>query len=180
MKNKTNISVKNILGQKVTPSIELGHSEGYVSGDLLDANATLALIKQKIDEVINGASSAADTLKEIEDIIYQLKNKDGELEYSITALDNKFTSNLNSLGSAVTAIGNNLNELTAKVNDNFQTCTNDAYHFDRDITSLNDKTKDLTSRISNLEDDIEDILAKIETITGETEEDGPTGIPAED
>lgn len=66
MKNKTNISVKDIRGVRITPYMELGENHGYVSGDLLDANATMALVEKKISEVVGGASSSSDTLKEIE------------------------------------------------------------------------------------------------------------------
>lgn len=69
MKNKTNISVKDIRGVRITPYMELGENHGHVSGDLLDANATTALVENKISEVVGGASSAFDTLKEIETII---------------------------------------------------------------------------------------------------------------
>ena len=69
MKNKTNVSVKDIRGVRITPYMELGENHGHVSGDLLDANATTALVEKKISEVVGGASSAFDTLKEIETII---------------------------------------------------------------------------------------------------------------
>lgn len=66
MKNKTNISVKDIRNVRITPYIELGENHGYASGDILDANATVALVEKKIAEVVGGASSSSDTLKEIE------------------------------------------------------------------------------------------------------------------
>ncbi len=69
MKQKTNISVKNNLGYYISPSIEIGGANGYVSGDLLDANATVKLVKDKVDEVVNGAVEALDTLKELGDAL---------------------------------------------------------------------------------------------------------------
>lgn len=44
MKNKTNISVKDIRGIRVTPNIIIGPQGDYTSGDILDANATQELI----------------------------------------------------------------------------------------------------------------------------------------
>lgn len=44
MKNKTNISVKDNLGARVTSDMIVGTDGPYVSGDILDANATLQLI----------------------------------------------------------------------------------------------------------------------------------------
>ena len=51
MKQKTNISVKNILGQRITPSMEIGSGGDYASGDILDANATDNLINKKLAEI---------------------------------------------------------------------------------------------------------------------------------
>lgn len=65
MKNKSNISVKNNLGTRVTPSIILGESINYPSGDILDANATLQLLDSgsksgiSIVNVASGTSSIA-------------------------------------------------------------------------------------------------------------------------
>lgn len=44
MKNKTNISVKDIRGIRVTPDLVIGPQGDYASGDILDANATQELI----------------------------------------------------------------------------------------------------------------------------------------
>lgn len=66
MKQKTNISVKNNLGYRVNVDMEVGENKGFSSGDILDANATAKLIEDKIGEVVGGASSSVDTLKEIE------------------------------------------------------------------------------------------------------------------
>lgn len=177
MKNKTNISVKNILGQKVTPSIELGHSEGYVSGDLLDANATLALIKQKIDEVINGASSAADTLKEIEDIIAQINNNiatldskiNQETQNRITAC-NEISSKLSTVeGIAYTQPAQVRTDLNIRIDDEVGkiNLVLDARY--QDVQKLYAQTYEMLDRLN-----------RIENMIKESEEDGPTGIPAED
>jgi hypothetical protein len=72
MKQKTNISVRNNLGYHITSEMELGPNNGYSSGDLLDANATAELINNKVDAVVDGASSTMDTLKEVETEISDL------------------------------------------------------------------------------------------------------------
>ena len=74
MKNKTNISVKDIRNVRITPYMEIGENHGYVSGDILDANATVALVEKKIAEVVGGASSSSDTLKEIETAVNRKAN----------------------------------------------------------------------------------------------------------
>ena len=72
--NKTtlNVSVKNNTGIRVKPSVIVGNSGSYSSGDILDANAVETLINSKITGVVGGATTAADTLKELEDKINQL------------------------------------------------------------------------------------------------------------
>lgn len=72
MKQKTNISVKNNLGYHVTSNMELGPNNGFPSGDILDANATSELINKRINDVIDGADSTMDTLKEVETAISDL------------------------------------------------------------------------------------------------------------
>lgn len=72
MKQKTNISVKNNLGYHVTANMEIGPNKGYASGDILDANAVEQLVEDKINSLVGGATTSADTLKEIEDKITQL------------------------------------------------------------------------------------------------------------
>lgn len=73
--NKTtlNVSVKNAAGITVKPSVIVGDQGSYSSGDILDANAVESLINSKISDVVGGATTAADTLKEIEDKIDALK-----------------------------------------------------------------------------------------------------------
>lgn len=72
MKQKTNISVKNNLGYHVTANMEIGPNKGYASGDILDANAVEQLVEDKINSLVGGATTSADTLKELEDKIAQL------------------------------------------------------------------------------------------------------------
>ena len=72
MTRKTNIHTKDFDGVNINPQIEVGEFKGYSSGSLLDANAVVALIDQKIANVVGGATTAADTLKELEDKINQL------------------------------------------------------------------------------------------------------------
>lgn len=55
----------------IDPSIIIGESDNktYQTGDVLDANATEQLVKTKIDEIVDGATEALDTLKELGDAI---------------------------------------------------------------------------------------------------------------
>lgn len=51
MKSKTNISVLDNRGIRVNPSVIIGNTgNGYVSGDILDANAVYDVIKGGDDE----------------------------------------------------------------------------------------------------------------------------------
>lgn len=72
MKRKTNIYTKDNLGSNINPQIEIGQFKGYLPGEMLDANAIVTLVDQKIAQVVGGATTAADTLKELEDKINQL------------------------------------------------------------------------------------------------------------
>ena len=69
MTRKTGISVMDNLGIRREVKMEVGSSNGYESGLVLDANATAELVKNKVDEIIGGASTALDTLKELGDAI---------------------------------------------------------------------------------------------------------------
>lgn len=50
-KTKTNISVKDNTGARVEASVIVGNASGYVSGDILDANATSDLISGAVDDI---------------------------------------------------------------------------------------------------------------------------------
>lgn len=80
-KNKTNLSVVNNAGIRVKPNILVGDSGSYSSGDILDANAVEKVVKDKINELVNGADDAMDTLKELADAI-------PEVPTSVSDLDN--------------------------------------------------------------------------------------------
>lgn len=63
-------------GVTVNPNIHLGANSGFVSGDILDANAvteainaTATEINQKIDEIVGPAPEVLDTLAELADAI---------------------------------------------------------------------------------------------------------------
>ncbi len=101
MKRKTNIHTKDSAGININPQIECGPFKGYISGELLDANAVSALIDQKINVVIGGATTAGDTLKEIEDKIdalamsqitndagYVQQDENGQLKVNETNITN--------------------------------------------------------------------------------------------
>lgn len=68
-KNKTNLSVVNAAGIRINPNIIVGDQGSFSSGDILDGNATEELVVQKIDDIVDGASDALNTLKEIGDAI---------------------------------------------------------------------------------------------------------------
>lgn len=128
MKSKTNISIKDLRGVRVTPSIELGNNVGYSSGDLLDANATLELVTKKIIELVNGADSSFDTLKELEDYVKQLNSylqslerKLNNLENTVNSLDSKyvtisnFNNTVNKLGEAIEELKDDIEDILAKI-----------------------------------------------------------------
>lgn len=50
-KTKTNISVKDNTGARVEASVIVGPAAGYVSGDILDANATANLINEVAGDI---------------------------------------------------------------------------------------------------------------------------------
>lgn len=72
MKRKTNLYTKDYQGKNINPQMECGPFKGHLSGELLDANAIETLIDQKIANVVGGATTASDTLKELEDKINAL------------------------------------------------------------------------------------------------------------
>jgi len=58
-----NISVVDNRGLRVTPNVIVGESNGYISGDILDANATAWLINHEIENITpseGGADSKVD------------------------------------------------------------------------------------------------------------------------
>lgn len=67
MDRKVKLNGVAIAGQTLShprvPSLILGNDNGYVRGDILDANA----VQTKINEILGGAPDAFDTLKELAD-----------------------------------------------------------------------------------------------------------------
>lgn len=153
MKSKTNISVKDIRGVRITPSIELGDNQEYTSGDILDANATLNLVKQKIDDVINGASSAADTLKEIEDIIYTIDQR-------LTGHDNAINGISQSLNYA-NATANQALGVANGAASSIDSLKRDINGYDSRINSLGNTINELRSNITTVTDDVNDLRNSI-------------------
>lgn len=101
MKHKTNFYTKDSQGRNINPQIEVGPFKGHLSGELLDANAVETLIDQKIANVVGGATTAADTLKELEDKIdalamsqitndagYVQQDENGQLKVNETNITN--------------------------------------------------------------------------------------------
>ena len=55
------------------PSVVVGETnKGYGEATILDANATVKLVEDKVADLVGGATSSSDTLKELEDKIDQL------------------------------------------------------------------------------------------------------------
>lgn len=87
MKRKTNISVQDNRGIRVTPSIILGDKfEGYASGDLLDANAVKELCYDAPSDIPDGSITTA-------------KLADGAV--TSAKLDNDIVENLDDLTDTV-------------------------------------------------------------------------------
>lgn len=56
--------------KEIKSNVHIGDtSNGYAKGDILDANATAEFVVDKIDNVVNGAIDALDTLRELGDAI---------------------------------------------------------------------------------------------------------------
>ena len=87
-KQRLNLSIKNNLGYRVNPNLILGDYRGFSSGDILDANAVIELIRNVgsvsqllkrverletiLDHILSGASEDLDEFREVAE---QLKNK---------------------------------------------------------------------------------------------------------
>lgn len=72
MKQNTKISILDNLGIRRNATIEVGLDGSYESGLILDANATEKMVEEKVDSIVDGASSTMDTLKEVETEISDL------------------------------------------------------------------------------------------------------------
>ena len=73
MKQNTKISILDNLGIRRNATIEVGANGSHESGLLLDANAVEKMVDNKIANVVGGATTSADTLKELEDKVNALK-----------------------------------------------------------------------------------------------------------
>ena len=65
MTQKTGFSVRDNVGIRREVEMEVGSSNGYASGIILDANATAKLIEDKIAAVVGTAAANVDTLGEL-------------------------------------------------------------------------------------------------------------------
>ncbi len=63
------MSITDNAGIRRKANIAIGNSGNYPSGTILDANAVEKMVEEKINAVIGGATSAGDTLKELQDTI---------------------------------------------------------------------------------------------------------------
>ena len=73
MKQNTKISIHDNLGIRRNATVEVGANGSYESGVLMDANAVEKMLDNKIANVVGGATTSADTLKELEDKVNALK-----------------------------------------------------------------------------------------------------------
>lgn len=70
----------------VRPHVVLGdQANGFIRGDLMDANAIVEIADQKIKELVNAAPEALDTLKELADAL----NDDSNFAANIIAAINQ-------------------------------------------------------------------------------------------
>ena len=69
MTQKTGFSVRDNVGIRREVEMEVGSSNGYASGIILDANATAKLIEDKIAAVVGTAAANVDTLGELAEAI---------------------------------------------------------------------------------------------------------------
>lgn len=88
-KNKTNISVIDNTGLRRNSNVIVGKtSNGYTSGDILDANAIKDVVNEAVATVVDSAPEALDTLKEIADITNTLTNCVNVTYYELGTLIN--------------------------------------------------------------------------------------------
>lgn len=73
MKQNTKISILDNLGIRRNATIEVGANGSFESGVLMDANAVEKMVDNKIANIVGGATTSADTLKELEDKVNALK-----------------------------------------------------------------------------------------------------------
>lgn len=87
-KQRLNFSIKNNLGYRVNPNLILGDYRGFSSGDILDANAVVDIIRNigsvsellhrierleaLLDHILSGSTEDLDEFREIAE---QLRNK---------------------------------------------------------------------------------------------------------
>lgn len=81
MKSKTNLSILNNTGVRINPSIIVGESNGYVSGDILDANAVKELVggstskndfedlQTQVDNISDSVDNISDSVNNIQSLI---------------------------------------------------------------------------------------------------------------
>ena len=75
----------------VRPHVILGSEDGeFVRGDLMDANAIQEFVSQKIDELVNSAPEALDTLKELADALANDSNFATTIINRINAIDTTY------------------------------------------------------------------------------------------
>lgn len=95
MKRKTNISVQDNKGIRISPNMIVGETfNGYKSGDILDANAIIDLVKSMIDaaggdvskivtskDILDGTIMLNDLADEVTDKLESEYDQDDEILY---------------------------------------------------------------------------------------------------
>lgn len=110
MKRKTNISVQDNLGTRVKSNMIVGEKHnGYLSGDILDANAIIDVIKTvpggdtptKLSQLQNDVGFI--TMNQVEDAGYATSEDIEDVQDNITQLEDSFDTSLGSTDEATAA-----------------------------------------------------------------------------
>lgn len=108
MKSKTNISVLDNRGIRVNPSVIIGNTgNGYVSGDILDANAVYDVIKGGDDEDQSDINTLSQDLSGTKQDVTALQNAvsgiQGVIGTPTSETTNTVWENIESLNNLITA-----------------------------------------------------------------------------
>lgn len=116
MKSKTNISVLDNRGIRVNPSVIIGNTgNGYVSGDILDANAVYDVIKGGDDEDQSDINTLSQDVTSLQNTVSGIQ---GVIGTPTSETTNTVWENIESLNNLITAddpVGaiDKFNEITA-------------------------------------------------------------------
>lgn len=81
MKQGINISTTDFLGRRINPSLVIGKEfNGYTSGEIFDANATVQLVDKRVADIVGLAPETLDSLEEIADVINSKQDTINDLD----------------------------------------------------------------------------------------------------